>query len=154
NPMPPDKSPMPDTELTPAAAPTAVLTLPVLPLKNTVLFPNLFLPLSVGRPNSVAAVEAALASEEKTLVAVAQRDGGTDQPGLGHPFSTGTRALIKKMARTAQGMDLLVQGAERVTILQGEQTEPYLRAQVQVLPIPDDRGPEVEALFGEVMKLA
>jgi len=52
---------------TPPAAPqiTPVWTLPVLPLKNTVLFPYLFLPLSVGRPDSVAAVEAALASEEK-----------------------------------------------------------------------------------------
>ena len=51
-----------------------VQTLPVLPIKNTVLFPYLFLPLSVGRPASVAAVEAALATEEKTLLVVAQRD--------------------------------------------------------------------------------
>src|SRR5437763_11210172 len=54
-------------------------TLPVLPVKNTVLFPYLFLPLSVGRPTSVAAVEAALAAEEKTLLVVAQRDVGNDQ---------------------------------------------------------------------------
>ena len=48
---------------------TNVQTLPVLPLKNTVLFPHLFMPLSVGRPSSLAAVEAALATEEKTFVA-------------------------------------------------------------------------------------
>ncbi|HZY86780.1 MAG TPA: LON peptidase substrate-binding domain-containing protein, partial [Gemmataceae bacterium] len=51
-----------------------VAVLPVLPLKNTVLLPYLFMPLSVGRPNSLAAVEAALATEEKTFVVTAQRD--------------------------------------------------------------------------------
>ena len=56
-----------------------VVTLPVLPLKNTVLFPSLFLPLAIGRPNSVAAVDAALAGEEKTLVLVAQRGDDDDR---------------------------------------------------------------------------
>ena len=50
-------------------------SLPVLPLKNTVLFPYLFVPLSAGRPGSVAAVEAALASEDKGIVLLTQRDG-------------------------------------------------------------------------------
>src|SRR5262245_14885595 len=88
-------------------------TLPVLPLKNTVLFPHLFLPLSVGRGGSVAAVEAALASEEKTFVVVAQRDASVEQPSPEQLFSVGTRAVIKKMARSAQGIDLFVQGIER-----------------------------------------
>ena len=136
------------------ATASAVWSLPVLPIKNTVLFPNLFLPLSVGRTNSVAAVEAALAGEEKTLVVVSQRDANAEQPAPEQLFSMGTRALIKKMVRTPQGIDILVQGMERVAITQYEKTEPYLTAQVQIVPPPLDRGPEVEALFRAVVDLA
>ena len=57
-----------------------LIQLPVLPIKNTVLFPYLLMPLSVGRPASRAAVEAALATEDKTLLVIAQRDESADQP--------------------------------------------------------------------------
>src|SRR5262249_46325739 len=75
------------------------LVLPVLPLKTAVLFPGLFTPLAVGRPHSIAAVEAALATEEKTFVVVAQRDGNQEQTGWKDLYSVGTRAVVKKMAR-------------------------------------------------------
>lgn len=68
-----------------------VVTLPVLPLKNTVLFPHLFMPLSVGRPNSVAAIEAVLATEDKTFLLVAQRDAQNEQPGFDDLYTIGTR---------------------------------------------------------------
>ena len=55
-----------------------VVVLPVLPLKNTVLFPYLFMPLSVGRPGSLAAVEAVSATEEKTFVVAAQSEAASD----------------------------------------------------------------------------
>src|SRR5687768_1189768 len=74
-------------------------SLPLLPLRNTVLFPGLFVPLSVGRPHSVAAIEAALATEEKTFVVSAQKNGGDEQPGFADLHTIGTRAVIKKMAR-------------------------------------------------------
>src|SRR6516225_2524792 len=105
----------------------AVTALPVLPLKNTVLFPGLFLPLSVGRAYSLAAVEAALATEEKTFVVAAQRDADKEQPGPDDLFAVGTRAVVKKMARSESAVELLVQGVERVALLRAEQTEPYLR---------------------------
>src|SRR5262249_28086891 len=125
----------------------AVQTLPVLPIKNTVLFPQLFLPLSVGRPSSVAAVEAALASEEKTLVIVAQGDVSHAQPGPEQLYGVGTRALIKKMARGPQGVEMLVQGVGRVVLAHFEQTEPYLEARVEPLPFQDETNPETEALY-------
>jgi ATP-dependent Lon protease len=131
-----------------------VWTLPVLPLKNTALLPFMFMPLSVGRPNSTAAVEAALTSEEKTFVVVAQRDAANDQPSADDLYTVGTRALVKKMARTPESIELLVQGVERVTILKMEQTEPYLKARVQSLPLPQDQGTEVEALYRAVLDLA
>jgi ATP-dependent Lon protease len=139
----------------PNANPIAtVWTLPVLPLKNTALLPFMFMPLSVGRPNSTAAVEAALTSEEKTFVVVAQRDAANDQPSADDLYTVGTRALVKKMARTPESIELLVQGVERVTILKLEQAEPYLKARVQSLPLPEDKGTEVEALYRAVLDLA
>jgi ATP-dependent Lon protease len=131
-----------------------VLTLPVLPLKNIVLFPYLFAPLAVGRPASVAAVEAALATEEKTFVVVAQRNTETDQPAPEDLYTIGTRAVVKKMARSQQGVELLVQGVERVIILKVEQTEPYLKARVQAMPLPTDTSTQIEALHRAVLELA
>jgi ATP-dependent Lon protease len=131
-----------------------VVTLPVLPLKNTTLFPHLFMPLSVGRPGSVAAVEAVLATEDKNFILVAQRDSQNDQPGLDDLYTVGTRAVVKKMARGEAGVELLVQGAERVVLLKAEQTEPFLQARARVLPLPEDGGTEVEALYRAVLELA
>ncbi|MCI0456370.1 MAG: endopeptidase La [Gemmataceae bacterium] len=128
--------------------------LPVLALKNTVLFPHLFMPLAAGRATSVAAVEAALASEGKTLVLVAQRDSSVEQPRPDDLHSIGTRAVIKKVNRTESGVELLVEGVERVALVRFEQTEPYLKARVRPLPVPDDDGTEVEALFRSVLDLA
>jgi len=135
------------------AGPTLVL--PLLPLKSTVLFPHLFMPLSVGRPASLAAVEAALGTEEKTLIVVAQKDGNQDQPGLDDLYQVGTRAIIKKMVRGEGGViELIVQGAERVRILGAEQTEPFLKVRAEPYPLPDDGGTEVEALHRAIAEQA
>src|SRR5947207_10539084 len=123
---------------------SAVTALPVLPLKNTVLFPYLFMPLAVGRPSSVAAVEQVLGTEEKTFVAVAQRDAATEQPGLAELYHVGTRAVVKKVVKGEGGVEMLVQGVERVQLLAVEQTEPYLKVRVAKLPDPEDGGTEVE----------
>jgi ATP-dependent Lon protease len=131
-----------------------VVVLPVLPLKNTVLFPNLFMPLAVGRPNSIAAVEAVLATEEKSFVVVAQRDSSNEQPGFEHLYSVGTRAVIKKMGRGEGVIELIVQGVERVSLLRPEQTEPFLKVCVHPLVEPTDQGPENEAMFRAVIDLA
>ena len=133
---------------------TGVMVLPILPLKNTVLFPQLFIPLSVGRGPSVAAVEAALTTEEKTFVVVAQRDAAVETPGLDDLYTVGTRAVVKKAQRGENGIEVIVQGLERVAILKAEQTEPYMKARVRPLPWPEDTGTEVEALQGAVLELA
>jgi ATP-dependent Lon protease len=106
-------------------------SLPVLPLKNSVLFARLFMPLSFGRPISMAAVEAVLATEEKTFLAVALKTPEIEIPTAGDLYTVGTKAVIKKMARSAAGIELLVQGVKRVSLVGLEQTEPYLRAQVR-----------------------
>lgn len=129
--------------------------LPLLPLKNSVLFPHLLMPLSVGRPSSVAAVDAALATEEKEIIIVAQRDASVEAPGLADLYNVGTKAVIKRMSRSTEStMDLIVLGIERVNILKLEQTEPFAKVRVQTLPLPEDTSPEVEALHHEVIDLA
>jgi ATP-dependent Lon protease len=128
--------------------------LPVLPLKNTVLFPSLFMPLAVGRPNSVAAVEAALTSEDKSIVVVAQRDADDDRLAADALFPVGTRAVIKRLNRGENALEVLVQGIERVQIIDFDQTEPYLRARAQPLPLPVDAGTEHEAMQRAVLEAA
>ena len=68
-------------------------TLPILPVKRTVLFPGVMLPLTVGRERSVAAVNAAMKTEEKMIVVVAQRDPQTEAPVLADLYSIGTKAV-------------------------------------------------------------
>lgn len=129
--------------------------LPVLPLKNSVLFPHLLMPLSVGRPASLAAAEAALATEEKEIVIIAQRDPGVEKPGLEDLYSIGTKAVIKRMSRSSEShMELIVLGVERVVLLKLEQSEPYLKGRVRLHPLPSERTTEVEALHRAVMELA
>ena len=116
--------------------------LPVLPIKNTVLFPYLLMPLSAGRPASRAAVEAALATEDKTLLVIAQRDESVEGPLEKDLFTIGTRAVIKKMGRSEHALEMIVQGVERVVLVRLEQTTPYLKAVVRPLPQPEDQGTE------------
>jgi ATP-dependent Lon protease len=129
--------------------------LPALPLKNTVLFPGLMLPLSVGRENSLQAVEAALKTEAKEIVLVAQRDAQVEAPGQDDLYTIGTKAVIRKSSRQGGGMmEILVLGVERVVVVKLEQTEPYLTAKFRALSQPEDAGSEVEALSGALLELA
>lgn len=130
------------------------VVLPVLPLKNTVLFPYLLSPLSARRPSSVAALEAAAAGEEKTLVAVTQRDTKIDEPAFKDLYFVGTKAVIKKMARSDGSVEVILQGLERVAILDIVQREPFLQASIKPLPMPLDKGMQVEALHRAVLELA
>lgn len=129
--------------------------LPALPLKNTILFPGLLLPLSVGRDSSLRAVEAALKTEEKEIILVAQRDPQVDSPQQDELYTIGTKAVIRKSSRPNEAMmEILVLGIERVVISKLEKTEPYLAAKFRVLPLPSDGGSEVEALSGALLELA
>ncbi|HMX91178.1 MAG TPA: LON peptidase substrate-binding domain-containing protein, partial [Nitrospira sp.] len=139
--------------MTDANAP--ILTnLPILPLKRTVLFPGTMMPLTVGRDRSIAAVEAALKTEDKTLLVVAQRDAQTDQPTLEDLYTIGTKAVIKQTARTPEGhYNILIQGLERFVLLKLDQVDPYLQARVKQLPPPSERSTEVEALHRAILDI-
>ena len=128
--------------------------LPVLPLKRTVLFPGTMMPLTVGRDRSIAAVEAALKTEDKTLLVVAQRDAQTDQPTLEDLYPIGTKAVIKQTARTPEGhYNILIQGLERFVLLKLDQMDPYLQARVKQLAPPSEQSTEVEALHRAILDI-
>ncbi|MGH9614855.1 MAG: LON peptidase substrate-binding domain-containing protein, partial [Bryobacteraceae bacterium] len=127
---------------------------PVLPLKNAVLFPYLLMPLSVGRESSVAAVHAALETDEKEIILFSQKDPTVENAGPQDLHTIGTRAVIRKMSPNDDNIELLVLGVERVAVIKFEQTEPYLQARVRPLPLPEDKSAELEALQGALMDLA
>ena len=137
------------------SSPETLQTLPVLPIKHAVLFPSMLMPLNVGRPSSIAAIEAALASEGKEIVVVAQRDAAVDNPSLTDLYSIGTKAVIKKMARRTDGLlEVVLLGVERVVLLKLEQHGVYQKARIKPLPLPQEKSTEIEALRREVGELA
>jgi ATP-dependent Lon protease len=130
------------------------VTLPVLPIKRTVLFPGIMMPLTVGRTRSIAAVEAAMKTEEKTILVVAQRDPLTDNPGLEDLYTIGTKAIVKQIGRSDEDtMHVLVQGLDRVALLKADQAEPCLLVQARRLDHPADQGNEVQALHRAIQEL-
>src|SRR5690606_8388775 len=100
-------------------------SLPLLAIKNSVLFPLAIMPVAVGRPLSQAAVESALATEDKVLVVFTQKDNEVEVPQAADLYTVGTRAVIKRMARTSNGVELIFQGLERVELVEWQQSEPY-----------------------------
>jgi ATP-dependent Lon protease len=134
-------------------------TIPVVPIKNSILFPNLLMPLSVGRPRSVAAIQAALTTETKEIIVVTQRDSSVETPGPADLFPMGTRAAIKRSGRNNEKLEILVLGLERVALdfTDASTNSDYLSATYRPVPISDDGDdptPETEALQLEVADLA
>ncbi|HEX9929941.1 MAG TPA: endopeptidase La [Pyrinomonadaceae bacterium] len=122
----------------------------VLPLQQTTLFPETIIPLTVGRPRSVRAVEASLASEEKLLACITiKTEGITGQEAKPTDlYEVGTLVAVKRMMRSDDStLQLIVQGAERVRVVSWNQEEPFLQANIEVLPDLTIRNhDEVEAL--------
>src|SRR3989440_477985 len=151
----------PNIPTTPAVEPSqkfgaTPFEIPVLPLQNTTLFPETMVPLAAGRPASVAAVEAALASEEKLLACISVRpDKSSDQEAKSDDlFEVGTLVMIKRMERVEDTLHLIVQGTDRIHLLAWTQTEPFLKARVQILPeLQTKNAEEVEAATRNVKSL-
>jgi len=108
----------------------------VLPLQSTTLFPETIVPLAVGRPRTIAAVESALATEEKFLACVTlRRQDVTGQDAApADLFGVGTLVTIKRMERIDDALHLIVQGTERIKIEAWTQEQPFLRARARILP--------------------
>src|SRR5205814_2937919 len=108
--------------------------LPVLPLRDTVLFPNSFMPLAVARESSVRLIDDAIANG-KLIAVFTQRDASVEEPIQNNLYPVGTATHIHKMFKLPDGsLRLIVQGVERLTLDQIVQARPYLRATVTVAP--------------------
>jgi len=131
-----------------------IVSLPLVPVKRTVLFPETLVPFTIGRARSMAAVEAAMNTEEKALLMVTQRDSEKEEPGFDDLFPIGTKAVIKQMGKTPEGhLQVLAQGIERMVLLKLEQSEPYMMVRARRLPIMIESDPELEALHRELLNL-
>jgi ATP-dependent Lon protease len=110
----------------------------VLALQNLTIFPETVIPLAVGRPRSIAAVEAALATQEKLLGCITVRPDAADDTDAttSDLYEIGTLVMIKRMERVGDAMRIVVQGTERIKVVEWKQQDPYMRAVVQILPDP------------------
>ena len=147
----------PDPATPPNPKPEGVpFEIPVLPLQNTTLFPETMVPLAAGRPASMAAVESALSSEEKLLACVSVRPDKISEEDAkpSDLFEIGTLVMIKRMERVEDTLHLIVQGTDRIQVLEWVQEAPFLRARVQILPDLEVKNKEeVEAAKRNVQSL-
>ncbi|MGB8832031.1 MAG: endopeptidase La [Candidatus Sulfotelmatobacter sp.] len=130
-----------------------VRALPVLPVRDTVLFPHAVLPLTVGRESSVQLINSL--GEDKTIVVVAQREARVDSPQPSDLYMVGTSAIVHKVVKMPnQSLFVFAEGLERVRLTEFTQLAPFMRAKVS--PIPEAAPPdssEIEALQRNVLTL-
>src|SRR5881398_2792846 len=127
--------------------------LPILPVRDTVLFPHAVLPLTVGRESSVQLINSLC--EDKTIVVVAQREARVDAPQASDLYTVGTLAVVHKVVKMPnQSLFVFAEGLERVRLTEFTQLTPFMRGRVD--PVPEAIPPkssEVEALQRNVLTL-
>ncbi|HTG94113.1 MAG TPA: LON peptidase substrate-binding domain-containing protein, partial [Pyrinomonadaceae bacterium] len=126
--------------------------LPVLPLRDIVIYPFMIVPLFVSREKSIRAVDEALADNRMILLA-SQKDLDKEEPAADDLYSVGTAAVIMRMLKLPDGrIRILVQGLARAQINSVDTSGEYLRANINVMTevLPPERSLEVEALVRNV----
>jgi ATP-dependent Lon protease len=128
-------------------------TLPVLPLKETVVFPGFATPLAIGQERSIKLVED-IVSGDRVLALVTVKDEEQETPGWDDLYGVGTAAVIQKMIKVPDGtLRILVQGLNRITLDRRVQDDPYLEGEFSELPDELEETREVEALTRNVQTL-
>ena len=134
-------------------SPSIPRAMPVLPLRNSVLFPHQVTPLSVGREASIQVLEEAM-KEEGLLVMVAQKDGSVEKPAETDLYEVGTVAKVLKTFTLADGTrSVLAQGIGRVQLISFLQVEPTVRAVVREVEERAEEGIEIDAMVTNVKNL-
>ncbi len=122
------------------------ITLPLLPLRDVVVFPHMVIPLFVGRPKSIKALEAAMEAGRQIML-VAQKAAGKDEPKPDDMFETGCVSSILQMLKLPDGtVKVLVEGMQRATTQSIDDSGEHFTAVVTPVPVPDQGSPEIEAL--------
>src|SRR4029079_8185441 len=126
-------------------------SLPILPLRDIVVFPHRIVPLFVGREKSVAALEAAMATDRE-LFLVAQLDPGEDDPDREALYHLGVIATAMQLLKLPDGtVRVLVEGAKRAKLVNLVPREGYLAAEVEEIPEEGSEGTEAQALMRSVV---
>ena len=121
--------------------------LPILPLRGVVVYPMMWLPLTVGQPRSIRLVDEAVV-EDRLIGLVTSKKADDDEPGPDDVYSVGTAAIVHRLLKAPDGsVRLIVQGLERIRIGPFTQEHPYLRAYVQAAPEMLEDTMEMEALM-------
>ncbi|MCZ6667547.1 MAG: endopeptidase La [Gammaproteobacteria bacterium] len=145
---------MSDSQIVPLAETPNRQLIPVLPLRDVVVYPHMVIPLFVGREKSILALEAAMADNKKILL-LAQKNAEVDDPAHKDLYQIGTLSTILQMLKLPDGtIKVLVEGGERVLVDSILETNEYFSASAQVLEktvLVDDR--EAEVLLRSVLNL-
>ncbi|MFN8441981.1 MAG: endopeptidase La [Caldilineaceae bacterium] len=127
--------------------------LPVLPLRGVVVYPMMWLPLPIGQERSIRLVESTVPNN-RIIALVTSKTEDVEEPSPGQIHEVGTAAQVHRVLKTPDGtIRLLVQGLERIRILEYIQEQPYLRARVEILPEIMEENLEMEALTRSVQQL-
>jgi ATP-dependent Lon protease len=127
--------------------------LPMMPIRDVVIFPHMMTPFVVGRESSVRALEEALAADKKIFLAT-QHDASTDEPKPNEIYQVGTIVNIVQSLKLPDGnIKVLVEGIERGKILQVSETEGYMQAMIRVVKYNNEMTPQVEAAMQRVTSL-
>ncbi|MDA8878887.1 endopeptidase La [Porticoccaceae bacterium] len=127
--------------------------LPLLPLRDVVVYPHMVVPLFVGREKSILALESAMAAD-KQIVLVAQKDPSEDDPGVDDVYQVGTLATILQMLKLPDGtLKVLVEGLGRVSVLNSFQEDEFIKASAQELSSNDLLEDESDALMRSTTNL-
>ena len=124
--------------------------LPMMPIREVVIFPHMMTPFVVGRESSIRALEEALASDRKIFLAT-QHDASVDEPRPDEIYGVGTVANIVQSVKQADGnIKVLVEGVERGKVLSVSEDEGYFRAMVRTFGFRVDPGAQLDALISRV----
>lgn len=129
--------------------------IPILPLKDTVVYPLTVFPLAVGQERSIKLIEDLMQQPQPRLVGlVAQKNTEVEQAGVGDSFEIGSASAVHKLLRVPDGtIRLAVQGLEKIRIIEYVQTEPYLKARVEVISDDEEKDVATEALMRNSLTL-
>ena len=131
--------------------PTDDLVFPVLPLRDIVVFPNMIVPLFVGRDKSVRALEDVM-NDDKQILLVTQKNAAQDDPGTEDIYRMGTIATVLQLLKLPDGtVKVLVEGGRRAKIVQFTDKEAFFEAEAEEIKELDEPNDEVEALTRAVV---
>ncbi|HNF77108.1 MAG TPA: LON peptidase substrate-binding domain-containing protein, partial [Thauera aminoaromatica] len=130
----------------PAALPNEAMELPLLPLRDVVVFPHMVIPLFVGRPKSIKALESAM-EDGKSILLVAQKSAAKDEPAVEDLYDIGCIANILQMLKLPDGtIKVLVEGVQRARIERVEDIRSLFVASVRPVPVAEAPSHELEAM--------